>query len=139
MHVFVPLVGKHVCAAYLNHGYDDDRGEYATVVHDHIAYRYEIVATLGKGSFGQVLKCYDHKTGGFVALKLIRNKKRFHHQAMIEVKVLNMLRRRDTDDSHNVVHLKEYFIFRNHLCITFELMSINLYELIKQNNFEVGT
>ena len=56
---------------------------------------------------------------------------------MIEVKVLDMLRRRDTDDSHNVVHLKEYFVFRNHLCITFELMSINLYELIKQNNFEV--
>lgn len=57
---------------------------------------------------------------------------------MIEVKVLDMLRRRDTDDSNNVVHLKEYFVFRNHLCITFELMSINLYELIKQNNFEVS-
>ncbi len=26
-------------------------------------------------------------------------------------------------------------MFRNHLCITFELLSLNLYEFIKQNNF----
>ena len=30
---------------------------------------------------------------------------------------------------------QEHFTFRNHLCISFELLSINLYELIKQNNF----
>lgn len=31
----------------------------------------------------------------------------------------------------------EYFYFRNHLCITFELLWINLYELLKRNNFQV--
>jgi len=30
----------------------------------------------------------------------------------------------------------DYFYFRNHLCITFELMGMNLYELIKKNNFQ---
>ena len=30
---------------------------------------------------------------------------------------------------------QEHFTFRNHLCIAFELLSINLYEFIKQNNF----
>src|ERR1700734_390392 len=40
-----------------NYGYDDDRGDYLVVNHDHLAYRYEIVDTLGKGSFGQVLHC----------------------------------------------------------------------------------
>jgi hypothetical protein len=32
----------------------------------------------------------------------------------------------------------EYFYFRNHLCISFELLSINLYEFIKNNNFQAG-
>jgi dual specificity tyrosine-phosphorylation-regulated kinase 2/3/4 len=41
-------------------------------------YRYEIVGKLGKGSFGQVVKAFDHKNKEFVALKVIRNKKRFH-------------------------------------------------------------
>jgi len=32
--------------------------------------------------------------------------------------------------------MSESFYFRNHLCIAFELLSINLYELIKNNNFQ---
>ena len=31
--------------------------------------------------------------------------------------------------------MKDTFVFRKHLCIVFELMSINLYELLKQNSF----
>eukprot|EP00803_Ostreobium_quekettii_P006553 evm.model.scf_1561.2 EVM.evm.TU.scf_1561.2 scf_1561:11317-16881(+) len=123
-------------SVHLNHSYDDERGDYHTVLHDHISYRYEVLSVLGKGSFGQVLKCYDYKTHTLQAVKIIRNKKRFHHQALVEVKVLEMLKQRDSDDGRNVVHLQEYFYFRSHLCIAFELMSINLYELIKQNNFQ---
>jgi len=37
-----------------NYGYDDERGDYNIVTGDHIAYRYEIVDMLGKGTFGQV-------------------------------------------------------------------------------------
>ena len=32
--------------------------------------------------------------------------------------------------------MTEHFYFRNHLCIAMELLSINLYELIKQNQFQ---
>ncbi|KAJ3026858.1 UNVERIFIED_CONTAM: dual specificity protein kinase yak1 [Siphonaria sp. JEL0065] len=31
--------------------------------------------------------------------------------------------------------MKDTFLFRNHLCIVFEMLSANLYELIKQNQF----
>lgn len=31
--------------------------------------------------------------------------------------------------------MTEHFYFRNHLCIAMELLSINLYELIKDNGF----
>lgn len=79
--------------AALNHGYDDERGDFLVVEHDHILFRYEIIDVLGKGSFGQVLRCRDHRTGEMVALKVIRNKKRFHHQALVEIKVLENLKR----------------------------------------------
>jgi dual specificity tyrosine-phosphorylation-regulated kinase 2/3/4 len=75
-----------------NFGYDDERGDYSVVIGDHLAYRYEIVDMLGKGSFGQVVRCIDHKTGGLVAIKIIRNKKRFHQQALVEVNILQKLR-----------------------------------------------
>jgi dual specificity tyrosine-phosphorylation-regulated kinase 2/3/4 len=76
-----------------NYGYDDERGDYLINPGDHLAYRYEIVDTLGKGSFGQVLRCKDHQTGESVAIKIIRNKKRFHHQALVEIKILDNLRK----------------------------------------------
>ena len=76
-----------------NFGYDDERGDYLVVPHDHLAYRYEIIDTLGKGSFGQVLHCRDHCSGESVAIKIIRNKKRFHHQALVEIKILDNLRK----------------------------------------------
>jgi len=75
-----------------NFGYDDDRGDYNIVTGDHLSYRYEIVDVLGKGSFGQVVRCIDHKTGVLVAIKIIRNKKRFHQQALVEVEILQKLR-----------------------------------------------
>lgn len=75
-----------------NFGYDDERGDYTIVIGDHLAYRYEIVDVLGKGSFGQVVRCIDHKTGVLVAVKIIRNKKRFHQQALVEVNILQKLR-----------------------------------------------
>lgn len=75
-----------------NFGYDDERGDYMIVKGDHLAYRYEVVDVLGKGSFGQVVRCVDHKTGGLVAVKIIRNKKRFHQQALVEVNILQKLK-----------------------------------------------
>lgn len=84
-------VGK-VQSDNANFGYDDERGDYSIVKGDHLAFRYEIIDILGKGSFGQVVRCIDHKTGGLVAIKIIRNKKRFHQQALVEVNILQKLR-----------------------------------------------
>ena len=75
-----------------NFGFDDERGDYNIVMGDHLAYRYEVIDILGKGSFGQVVRCVDHKTGGLVAVKIIRNKKRFHQQALVEVNILQKIR-----------------------------------------------
>lgn len=118
-----------------NYGYDDDQGDYKVVVNDHIAYRYQIVDFLGKGSFGQALKCFDSKENRLVCLKIIKSKKRFFKQGLIEVKILKFLRDMSNDYMHNSIIMEDSFIFRKHLCIVFELLSINLYEFLKKNNF----
>ncbi|KAG8728213.1 hypothetical protein FRC10_005218 [Ceratobasidium sp. 414] len=118
-----------------NYGYDDERGGYLVIKHDHLAYRYEIIDTLGKGSFGQVLHCRDHCTGLSVGIKIIRNRERFHHQALVEIKILDNLRKWDPEEKSHVLKMNEHFTFRNHLCVVTELLSINLYELIKANGF----
>ena len=41
----------------------------------------------------------------------------------------------DIQHTSNAIHMKSYFNFRNHLCIVFDLLSINLYDLLKSNSF----
>ncbi|VEL24487.1 unnamed protein product [Protopolystoma xenopodis] len=117
-------------------GFDDPQASYIVTFNDHIAYRYEPIGLLGKGSFGQVVRAIDHATGNQIALKIIRNETRFARQAAEEIKILETLRNQDMDDSNNVIHLLDHFTFRGHVCMTFELLSINLYELIHRNRFK---
>lgn len=118
-----------------NQGLDDSHSDYILVKNDHIAYRYEILKLLGKGSFGQVCECFDHKKKEKVALKVIKNKSKFHKQAAIEIRILQLLRESDPQGKANIIQMKNYFLFRNHICIAFELVSISLYEFLKINSF----
>ncbi|KAA8916158.1 hypothetical protein TRICI_001690 [Trichomonascus ciferrii] len=118
-----------------NYGFDDEKGDYKVVPGDHLAYRYEILGVLGKGSFGKVLKCVDHRTGKLVAVKMIINRKRFHMQALVEADILKSLSKGDPQDKCHLIRYTDHFNFRDHLCISTELLGINLYELIKYNGF----
>ena len=100
-----------------------------------IAYRYEVLGLLGKGSFGQVLKAFDHKEQEYVAIKMVRNKAEYEKEAENEVKILRHLLMEDLAGNGNIVHMKASFVFRRHTCIVFEMMSTNLYELIKRKQF----
>lgn len=120
----------------INHGYDDSRGDYIGVINDHIMYRYELVSKLGSGSFGKVYKALDHKDQQFVALKIIKNRKRFQRQGLVEVKILELLRDNDPNGDQCCVKVFSSFYFRSHLCIVFELLSINLYELLTKKDLK---
>ena len=61
-----------------NNGFDTDSNEYLSRLNEHLGYRYEVTKKLGKGSFGVVLKCFDHKLKETVGLKVLRNKKRLY-------------------------------------------------------------
>jgi len=39
-------------------------------------------------------------------------------------------------DKHNIVNMVDYFMDRGHLCLVFELLSVNLFELIAQNQYK---
>lgn len=63
--------------------FDNKNNEYRFVLNDHVAYRYELLDTIGRGAFGQVIKVYDHKRKCHAALKIIKNKDNFFKQALV--------------------------------------------------------
>ena len=136
--------------------YHNERGDYNVEIGDHIAYRYEVLEILGKGTFGQVVRCRDHKARREIALKIIRNKKRFYQQGCIEVKLLSHCASqcavtpsqiRTTKEIENcskideksrttkIIPILNSFLWRGHLVIAFPVLSINLYEMIKRTTF----
>ncbi|KAI5098782.1 dual specificity tyrosine-phosphorylation-regulated kinase 1A, partial [Silurus meridionalis] len=118
-----------------NDGYDDDNFDYIVKNGEKWMDRYEIDSLIGKGSFGQVVKAYDRAEQEWVAIKIIKNKKAFLNQAQIEVRLLELMNKHDTEMKYYIVHLKRHFMFRNHLCLVFEMLSYNLYDLLRNTNF----
>ncbi|KAK3357195.1 kinase-like domain-containing protein [Lasiosphaeria hispida] len=126
-----------------NDGFDNEDSDYILYVNDILGSeeaghknRYLILDVLGQGTFGQVVKCQNLKTQEVVAVKVIKNRTAYFNQSMMEVSVLDLLNTKlDKNDDHHLLRLKDTFIHRQHLCLVFELLSVNLYELIKQNQF----
>jgi dual specificity tyrosine-phosphorylation-regulated kinase 2/3/4 len=108
-------ITKIKTVAINNFGFDDEKGDYKIIPGDHIGYRYEIKSVLGRGSFGQVVKVIDHKEKKEIALKIIKNRPRFHQQAFEEVEILKYLKDKDPQDAFCIVHLEDSFNFRKHM------------------------
>jgi dual specificity tyrosine-phosphorylation-regulated kinase 2/3/4 len=119
-----------------NNGFDSDQQEYMSRINEHFAYRFEVIKKLGKGSFGVVLKCFDHKEKVYCAVKILKNKKRLYKQGLVEARLIKHLNDKDPEDKKNIIRRLEQFSFRKHLIITFEMLSVNLYEFIKMNHFQ---
>lgn len=85
-----------------NDGYDDDNHDYIVRHGERFLDRYEIDSLIGKGSFGQVVKAYDHEEQCHVAVKIIKNKKPFLNQAQIEVKLLEMMNKADAENKYYI-------------------------------------
>lgn len=123
-----------------NNGHDNEKWDYILYVNDVIGNeegrKYVILDLLGQGTFGQVVKCINLKTRELCAIKVIKNQPAYFNQSMMEVTVLEMLNQKyDRDDRRHIVRMRDTFIFRQHLCIVVELLSLNLYDLIKQNGY----
>ncbi|KAH9522108.1 Dual specificity tyrosine-phosphorylation-regulated kinase 1A [Dermatophagoides farinae] len=124
-----------------NDGYDDEFNDYIIRPGEKFVDRYEIESLIGKGSFGQVVKAYDHSSQCHVGIKIIKNRKPFLNQAATEIKLLKLMNNYECNGTslqlgkEKIVKLKDYFMWRNHLCLVFELLSYNLYDLLRNTNF----
>jgi hypothetical protein len=123
---------------------------------------YTALALLGQGTFAQVFHCVEKKTGHSVAIKIVKNKPAYTRQAAVEIDVFRKLNSEDTDgdesDSNDatpqspseqssnstghkatadksIIRLKYYFMHCSHLCLVFEMLGPNLYELLKKRQF----
>ena len=54
----------------------------------------------------------------------------------MELRILKILNFKDRHDQNNIIRVKDFMVFRKHLLISFECLSMNLYEFIKSNNFQ---
>merc|ERR1719350_2185315 len=82
------------------------------------------------------MKCQPSNGMAPVAVKIIKNKPAYFIQGLREVQILQRLNRDyDPNDERRIVRMRDYFVYRKHLCITFELLSVNLYDVLKQNSF----
>lgn len=118
-----------------NFGFDDNAGNYIIVPNDHINYRYEVVDTLGNGSFGNVIRCKDHKyPNNYVAVKIIKNDLNWSLQSVNEIKMLKLLNEKEQNPA--ILKYHDHFNFRSHMCIVTELLSLNLYSLLELIEFK---
>ncbi|XP_033958722.1 dual specificity protein kinase CLK2b [Pseudochaenichthys georgianus] len=98
--------------------------------------RYEIVNTLGEGTFGKVVQCTDHSRGGSqIALKIIKNLDKYREAAKLEINVLEKISERDPDNRNHCVRMQDWFDYYGHVCISFELLSLSTFDFLKANNF----
>lgn len=74
-----------------NDGYDDEYNDYIIRPGEKFVDQYEIESLIGKGSFGQVVKAFDHTAQQHVAIKIIKNRKPFLNQAATEIKLLKAM------------------------------------------------
>lgn len=99
---------------------------------DTFDYRYEVLYSLGKGAFSNVYLCKDHKYNSDVAVKVIRNERRFNKQVRVEIEIYNLLFRSKKYSPH-VIKLLKAFEFRKNRFLVFDNYGIDLYNYYKKN------
>lgn len=114
-----------------NFGFDDNDKNLRVECHDHIGYRFEVLSKLGTGAFGNVYRCRDHKTGVIVSLKIMRNDPTWSIQSMYEIKILRQLK-----GAQHLLQYDGFFNFRSHICVTAELLSVNLLEALGATKYQ---
>ncbi|XWS72582.1 hypothetical protein CRYUN_Cryun02cG0052200 [Craigia yunnanensis] len=120
---------------------DDHEGHYVFNLGENLTPRYKILSKMGEakiasvvGTFGRVLECWDRQTREYVAIKVVRSIRKYRNAAMIEVDILQHLAKNDKGISL-CVQIRNWFDYRNHICIVFEKLGPSLFDYLKRNKY----
>ncbi|KAM8860722.1 homeodomain-interacting protein kinase 2 isoform 1-T1 [Synchiropus picturatus] len=133
----VATVATATSTATSKNSNSNNEGDYQLVQHEvlcSMTNTYEVLEFLGRGTFGQVVKCWKRGTNEIVAIKILKNHPSYARQGQIEVSILARLSTESADD-YNFVRAYECFQHKNHTCLVFEMLEQNLYDFLKQNKF----
>ena len=114
------------------------RGGSGTIIAD----RYRINREVGVGTFGRVLECLDLKTRRYretehyVAIKVVRNVKRYYESALIEANIVEDVNRRGGRGMTHCVVMHDAFSFNGHYCMVFERLGPSLYDFLKRHKYK---
>ncbi|KAL8432163.1 hypothetical protein ACSSS7_004775 [Eimeria intestinalis] len=98
--------------------------------------RYRVLAKLGDGTFGRVLKCADVRLQTHVAIKVVRDVARYTSAARIEADILREVNRKDRRrESHCVSLLDAFMHHQRHMCLVFECLGKSLYDVLLENKY----
>ena len=127
-----------------NEGFDNAHGDLILAVNDVLEAvtgagrnSFRVLDLLGAGTFGQVARVQNARRPQEVfAVKITKNKPAYFNQALMEIKILRLLNDQcDPNDTGHICRMVDFFVFRRHLCLMFEVLNFNLYEVVKQNQF----
>lgn len=122
--------------------------------------RYKLIKDVGLGTFGRVVQAIDlnHKRDfkrderqnhrdrrdrkskvkmeDTVAIKIVRNVKRYHESALIEADILKDVNSRGGRGQSLCAVLLRHFDLNGHCCLVFECLGRSLYDFMKTHGFK---
>ncbi|KAJ5079266.1 protein kinase superfamily protein [Anaeramoeba ignava] len=123
----------------LSANWDDADGCYLPQINEIIDTRYRIIAIQGSGVYSTVVRAEKlEETHQEVAIKILRNKEMMRRAGLKEAEILQKLKEKDPKRKCHFVELYEHFEYRNHLCLVFEMLSMNLRELLRKYGRNTG-
>ncbi|ELT96857.1 hypothetical protein CAPTEDRAFT_157727 [Capitella teleta] len=123
----------------LTDNWDDAEGYYRVRVGEVLDKRYSVMGFTGQGVFSNVVRAQDTARGKQeAAIKIIRNNEMMHKTGLKELDYLKKLNDVDPDDKFHCLRLYRHFFHKNHLCLVFESLSMNLREVLKKYGRDVG-
>ncbi|KAI4357838.1 hypothetical protein L6164_001761 [Bauhinia variegata] len=134
--------GLRIERSGLHDNWDDAEGYYSYRFGEILDGRYEVTAAHGRGVFSTVVRAKNLKSGNGepeeVAVKIIRNNDTMYKAGMDELVILKKLVGADPEDKRHCVRFLSSFKYRNHLCLVFESLHMNLREVLKKFGRNIG-